>query len=136
MFLNTTKKTLKGKKKSCAQSPKVFPPLQNFIISPRATNPLLGTHVFPTYRELHRNKMMNPIFVDIGNYLWEIDVNSKNTGLIRQHAMTVSEIINPYLVLVREFPTQNRLFFFVKVKNYPGGWIKIDLDQGDNIQKN
>ena len=80
--------------------------------------------------------MMNPIFVDIGNYLWEIDVNSKNTGLIRQNAMTVSEIINPYLVLVRKFPTNNRLFFLVKVKNYPGGWIKIDLDQGDNILKN
>jgi len=81
-------------------------------------------------------KMVNPVFVDIGNYLWEIDVDSKDTGLIRQNAMTLYETMTPYLILARDFSTNNRLFFSVKVKNYPGDWIKIDLKQGDNILKN
>jgi hypothetical protein len=113
-----------------------------------SSNPL-GTHVLKKkirVRKVLRSsselltslttKMVNPVFVDIGNYLWEIDVDSKDTGLIRQNAMTLYETMTPYLILARDFSTNNRLFFSVKVKNYPGDWIKIDLKQGDNILKN
>jgi len=72
-------------------------------------------------------------FVKADNHLWEIDVDSDDTGLFRQNAMTFYQAMTPYLVLARDFNTQERLFFLVKVKNHPQNWLKIDLDRGDNL---
>lgn len=72
-------------------------------------------------------------FVKAYNHLWEIDVDSDDTGLFRQNAMTFYQSMTPYLVLARDFNTQERLFFLVKVKNHPQNWLKIDLDRGDNL---
>jgi len=72
-------------------------------------------------------------FVKADNHLWEIDVDSDDTGLFRQNAMTFYQSMTPYLVLARDFNTQERLFFLVKVKNHPQNWLKIDLDRGDNL---
>jgi hypothetical protein len=67
------------------------------------------------------------------NHLWEIDLDSPDTGLWRQNAMTTYEPLTPYLILARDFTNQNRLYFLVKVKNHRNGWVSISLDEGDNI---
>ena len=67
------------------------------------------------------------------NHLWEIDLDTPDTGLWRQNAMTTYEPLTPYLILARDFTNQNRLYFLVKVKNHHSGWVNISLDEGDNI---
>lgn len=71
--------------------------------------------------------------VNVDNILWEIDVDSTETGLLRQNAMTVYEPLNNYLVLARGFQTMKKIFYLVKVKGHQQGWVQISIEEGDNI---
>jgi len=84
-------------------------------------------------RTVDANMSYNLAMVKSENHLWEIDLDSPDTGLWRQNAMTTYEPMTPYLVLARDFTTQEKLYFLVKVKEHPNGWVKVSVNEGNNI---
>ena len=71
--------------------------------------------------------------VKVNNQEWEIDVDSDEAGLYRLNAMTYYMVLTPYLILAKDLTSHANLFYLVKCKNHPHGWVQVDLDQGDNI---
>lgn len=72
-------------------------------------------------------------FVKYENQLWEIDLDSDCLGLYRQNAMTWYNEMTPYLIQAVSLSKNNVLFYLVKCKDYPTGWIQVDKETGDNI---
>ena len=73
------------------------------------------------------------VFINVDNKLLEVDDENESQHLFRQNAMTYYEYIYNWLIVVRDFNNDDKLFYLVKCKNYFDNWLQVNLNVGDTI---